>query len=132
MSLNAAQQIIFTALNGNITGGLYDKVPDLPEGMPDSDFPYTVIGEDTAVPWDNDSFTGLNVTCELHIWSRTDGSKECKTIMKEIYDLLHRGTFTKVGYTVVDSLCTFQEVLDDPDGKTIHGVMRFRLTLQDV
>ena len=132
MSLNTAQQIIFDVLNGNITGGVYNHVPYLPEGMPAGYFPYTVMGRDSADPWDNDSFTGINVNAELHIWSRSEGGKECKTIMKQIYDLLHRGTFTKTNYDVVDSLCVFQDVLDDPDGKTVHGVMRFRLTLQDV
>lgn len=132
MSLNAAQQIVYTALNGAVSAGVYNKVPYLPEGMPDEDFPYVVIGRDRAVPWDNDSFTGFNVTCEIHIWSRADGDKECKLIMGEIYTLLHRGTFTKASFDVVDCLCMFQEVLDDPDGETIHGVMRFRLTLQNV
>lgn len=132
MSLNAAQQIVFSTLDGNVGAGVYNHVPYLPEGMPSDSFPYVHIGRDSSVPWDNDSFTGLNVTTELHIWSRADGDKECKTIMKAVYDLLHRATLVKANYDVVDCLCMYQEVLDDPDGETIHGVMRFRLTLQDV
>lgn len=132
MSLTAAQQIIFDTLDGNINAGVHDKVEYLPEGMPAGAFPYVVIGRDSAFPFDNDSFTGLYVNVELHIWSRAEGSKECKTVMDEIYTLLHRASLTKANYTVIDSLCTFQDVLDDPDGKTTHGIMRFRLTLQDV
>lgn len=128
---NVAQQIIFDALDGNITGGLYDDAPYLPEGAPREDFPYTVLGDDTLVAWDTDDTIGTDVTVTLHVWSRYGGSKECKTIMGEIYTLLHRATLTKSGYHVVDCLCEFQEVFTEADGETRHGVMRFRLTLQE-
>ena len=52
--------------------------------------------------------------------------------MGEVFDLLHRATLSKTGYNVVDCLCEFQESMTDPDGQTRHGILRFRLTLQEV
>ena len=129
--LNAAQQIVYTALNGNITGGVYDDLPFLPEGMPRDSFPYTAIGNDSLAAWDTDDTVGAEVEVTLHVWSRTSGKKQTKTIMGEIHTLLHRATLTKAGFNVVDCLCVFQDAFTEADGETKHGVMRFRLTLQE-
>lgn len=125
-----AQEMVFTALNGNVTAGVYDDVPYLPAGMPRESFPYVVIGDDSTVAWDTDDTLGKEVTIGIDIWSRSAGFKETKSIMGEIYDILNRGALSKVGYNVVDCLCEFSETLRDPDGETRHGVMRFKLTIQ--
>lgn len=127
----AAQTAIFTALNGNITANVYDDVPYLPDGAPRDSFPYVVIGDDSTVMFDTDDTTGKTITTELHIWSRYPGMKECKAIMGEIYGILHRATLSISGYNVIDCLNEFSEAMNDPDGETRHGVMRFRLTLQE-
>lgn len=126
----AAQEIVFDALSGQITAGVYDDVPYLPEGMPRQNFPYVVIGDDTTAAWDTDDTLGKEITLTVHIWSRTAGFKQTKSIMGEVYDILNRGTLSKTGYNVVDCLCEFSQAMRDPDGETRHGVMRFRLTIQ--
>lgn len=125
-----AQEIVFDALNGNISAGVYDDVPYLPAGMPRENFPYVVIGDDDLTPWDTDEFLGKEVTIEIHVWSRAAGFKETKAIMGEVYNILNRGALSKVDYNVVDCLSEFSETLRDPDGETRHGIMRFKLTIQ--
>ena len=125
-----AQQTIFATLNGNVSANVYDDVPYLPEGMPRENFPYIVIGDDSLTAWDTDETLGTQIEVELHVWSRSAGFKEAKTIMGEIYTLLHMETLTATGYKIVDSLCTFSDAMRDPDGETRHGVMRFLLTVQ--
>jgi hypothetical protein len=66
----ASQEIVFDALNGQITAGVYDDVPYLPEGMPRQNFPYVVIGDDTTTAWDTDDTLGKEITITVHIWSR--------------------------------------------------------------
>lgn len=127
----AAQQIVYDALNGNISCPVYDDAPFLPEGQPRSGFPYAMIGDDTAVAWDTDDTLGKDLTLTIHIWSRAPGRRETKIIMGEVYEILHRGNLSKAGYNVVDCLCEFTESLVDPDGETRHGIMRFRLTMQE-
>ena len=125
-----AQEAIFNALDGNITGDVYDEPPALPVGMPDSGFPYTVIGDDTAVAFDTDDTLGKEITVTLHVWSRYNGSKEAKQILGEIYDLLNRTAPTITGYKVVDLLCEFTQVFRRDNGKLRQGVARYRMTIQ--
>lgn len=128
----AAQQIVFAELDGEISATVYDDVPILPSGQPAANFPYVVIGNDTFRTWDTDDTLGANITLTLHVWSRAGGFKEAKGIMGEIYAILHRAQITKAGYSITDCLCEFSDTMTDPDGETRHGVMRYRLTLQQV
>jgi hypothetical protein len=104
----------------DIVKGVYDDVPEQKE------FPYVNIGEDTAIAWDTDDSDGTESTLTIHTWSRAPGRKECKEIMQVIYGALHRLEIS------VDTLHTvflhweFSETFLDPDGKTRHGVQRFR------
>ena len=126
-----AQNIVYNALNGNLTGcGVFDTVPFLPEAAPDTTFPYCAIGEDTLAPWDTDDTVGADVTLTLHFWSRSSGKAQVQALMDQAYSMLNRVTPTVAGYNVLDCLFEFGDVMDDPDGKTKHGVQRYRLVLQ--
>lgn len=127
---NAAQQIVFNALDGALSCDVYDDVPFLPEGAPHDAFPYVVIGNDTARAWDTDDTLGADTTLTLHVWSRAPGFKECKTIMGQIYDLLNRADLTGAGHRVVDCLFDFSETMLDGDGETRHGVARYRMIIE--
>lgn len=127
----AAQEIVFARLNGKLTGcAVFDTAPFLPEGAPDTTFPYCLIGDATLSPWDTDDTLGADVTVTIHFWSRAKGFKQVKALMDEAYSLLHRASIAKVGYNVMDCLFEFGESMDDPDGATKHGVQRYRLTIQ--
>ena len=128
----AAQLAIFAALDGNISGlTIYDDVPMLPDGTPDANFPYAVIGDDTLNAWDTDDKTGAKISVYIHFWSRYAGMSEVKAKMGLAYDLLHRARLTAAGYNVIDILREFSDVSVDPDGKTRHGVQRYILTIQE-
>lgn len=128
----AAQELVFAALNGNLTGcGVYDTAPFLPEAAPATSFPYVVIGNDTARAWDTDDTRGNEITLTLHFWSRADGFKQVKALMDQAYGTLNRATLAKAGYSVIDCLMEFSEAMSDPDGKTKHGVQRYRLTIRE-
>lgn len=129
---NAAQQIVFAALSGNLTCPVYDDAPFLPEGAPASGFPYVVIGNDTARAWDTDDTTGAQVTVTIHVWSRSGGFAQTKAILAEIHARLHRASLTKAGFNVLDCLWEFSETMMDVDGETRHGIARYRMTLQDL
>lgn len=124
----AAQQAIFTAL-ATLGCAVFDSAPGLPEGRPDSGFPYCVIGSDSMAPNDADDVLGASISVTLHFWSRSSGFKEVKALMGAAYDILHRGAITATGYKTVDCLWEFSDVSTGPDGKTRHGVQRYRITL---
>jgi len=129
--LTNAQEAIYDELNGALTCLVYDDAPYLPEGAPDEDFPYVVIGNDTSRPFDTDDTVGANVTVTLHFWSRASGMKELKEIMGDTYSLLNRSELAASGAVVVDCLYEFGQTMVDPDGRTRHGVQRYRLTMQE-
>lgn len=99
----------------------FDHVPQTTE------FPYIVIGDDTSIAWDTDTSIGSETTCTIHVWSRHRGRKECKEIMRTIYERLHRAEFPIVGGALVECKAELEESFLDPDGLTRHGVIRFRL-----
>lgn len=131
--LTPAQTAIYTRLVAEVSSATtYDDVPGLPEGLPDTDFPYIVVGEDYALPWDNDDQLGNNVYVQLHIWSRYQGKKEVKEIMGDIDAALNRqaANLSAAGFAFLDCLLDYSAVFSESDGKTRHGVCRYKLTMQ--
>lgn len=127
-----AQQLVFTALNGNLTScTVFDSPPFLPEGAPATTFPYCVIGNDTVSAWDTDDTRGANITLTLHFWSRAEGFKQVKTLMDQAYGLLNRAALSASGYSITDCLFEFSDTMSDPDGVTKHGIQRYRLTIHE-
>lgn len=129
--LKEAQKLIFDTLSGSISATVFDDVPDQPPGMPEDSFPYVVIGFDDAAPFDTDSWTGAQISIELHIWSRYEGKLEAKEIMAEIYNLLHRQSLAIAGASVVDCLHTFSTIPDVGASNYVHGITRYRLTITE-
>lgn len=129
---SAARTLVYDALSGNVPGvTIYDHVPYEPEGAPDNAFPYASIGDAEAAPFDNDSTLGAYVDTTVHVWSRYKGRKEVDEALDAIYGLLHRASLSEAGYKVVDSLHELSDVSVDQDGQTRHGVIRFRMTIQE-
>lgn len=127
-----AQKVIFAALNGQVGARVVDDPLPLPSGRPDSDFPYVAIGDATERPWDTDDRLGTTITVTLHIWSRKPSYVEAKTIAAAISAKLHRQPLSAPGARMIDCLREFSSFMRDEDGKTRHGVVRYRLTLQEL
>lgn len=120
----ALQKAIFAALNGAITGGVYDEV------TPGAAAPYTVIGETASeVPWDYHDSEGSDEEIMLHVWSRTTGSTQVKQIMAQIDDRLHDAKPVLETGSLVSLRRTFMTVIKEEvqAGETWrHGVLRYR------
>lgn len=130
---NPLQLAVFNRLTAAMPSRrIYDDPPNQPDGMPESLFPYVTIGHDTLAPFDTDTSIGTSATITLHVWSRKNGKKEAKEILGELYTALNRqaALFSAVGYTFVDCLHEFSEVIEEVDGKTRHGITRFRITME--
>lgn len=120
---------------GDVTTGpaVYDHVPQPPDGGNDAWFPYVTIGDNDSSEWDTDTETGLDTAVTVHVWSRQRGRMEAREIQGAIYDALHRNDSLAVtGQDTVLCQQEFAQVLVDPDGKTRHGVQRFRLVTDNV
>ena len=147
MSLHSwpLQQAIFSKLNGaslvNYDGdaitGVFDDVPEqtvypyLPEGMPRENFPYVVIGEETATENGTKDVDAHEHTLTIHVWSQYRGLQDIKKIMQQIYTQLHNTAISVSGANLVNIRHEFETTLLEQDGITRHGVMRFRAVVFD-
>lgn len=125
----ALQERIFATLNNdsNLTStqgvAVYDEVPE------NSAYPYISIGEATSTDYSTSDLSGSQTTMTIHIWSQYKGAKEAKNIMDRVHTLLHDTTLTVTGFNLINLRFEFIDTLQDPDGITRHGVMRFRAVM---
>lgn len=125
LALNPLQAALYARLTAQLAVPVYDFVPQ------GSAFPYVVLGEDTAIPWDTKTADGQEFTCTLHVWAKGAGRKDLKTAMQAVYLALHERE-VDVGLPGLLLLrCEYAGTLQDPaqPGDTdhyFHGVMRFR------
>ena len=129
------QTAIYSALSAPLAAdgfGLYDEVPDLPVGMPASDFPFVQIGDVTVSPFDNDDTVGHEIDVLFHIWSRYRGKKELHQGYDLIFDALNRVTFDLSSAWHLDTLPAggFSQQRGGDNNSTLHGVGRFTFTIQ--
>ena len=63
----------------------------------------------------------------IHVWNQDDGTINTRKILSRIYKLLHTQVLTlDSGYKPAVYML-FSQVLEDPDGITIHGISRFKI-----
>jgi len=129
-SLWPAQVAVHTLLSGYAplvallpegATAIYDHVP---QGRV---FPYIVIGDIAARPFETQTSEGHDITLTLHSYSRYRGMKEAEALMTALHDALHRIDFTIEGQTLIYCAETGAECQLDADGETRHGIQRFRL-----
>ena len=122
---SALQAAMYTALVGHqplmdIITGVHDYTPD------QKPFPYVQFGTIDAVDFGTKTFDGHEHTVELHVWSRERGRRQAYQIMGLIYAVLHRAQLVLTGHHLVLLRFDYQTTLWEPDGKTAHGIIRFR------
>ena len=120
------QQAIYAKLVGH--NELIDRI----EGVYDhvkqgTEYPYVVIGDDTAAEWDTDTSLGTEATITIHAWSRQYSRREVKEIMQLVYEALHRQPLSIPELQGVLCKWEFSESFMESDGVTRHGVTRFRI-----
>jgi len=94
----------------------------------DAVFPFISFSGMLGQPWDTDDGFGWELFLTLDSWSRTDaGPLEATEIMSALGDLLHDGHLTLATQNFVSMRLDGARLLLEPDGKTAHGVQRFRV-----
>jgi hypothetical protein len=128
----SVQQAVYGALRGDATvqgllgspARVFDHVP---QGSP---FPYLVIGDASATPFDTKTEAGLDQRLSVHTWSRYRGLKQTKDIMAAVHAVLDGQSLAVSGHTLVLLRLEFATAIVDDDGLTRHGVQRFRALTQ--
>ncbi|MGE0627337.1 MAG: DUF3168 domain-containing protein [Hyphomicrobiaceae bacterium] len=121
------QAAIYSALTGNaelagLLGGahIYD---DVPRG---ASFPYITFGLTSERDWSTATETGSEHVVTLHVWSRAAGRSEVDGIFTVLRDALHDADLSLVGHRLVNLRQEFSDARREPDGETLHGIVRLR------
>ena len=120
------QTAIYTLLDGNITGELYDEVGENPT------LPYTVFGDILDVPMEARGVKGRKVLFLFNIYSKGSGGKfEAAGIMTEIIELMTAGALTMTSWA--DCGKTYKEgkieKMKKDSGYSYKGTLAFLITV---
>lgn len=122
LPIAAAQQAVYNALQEALA-----PVPVLDEAGPNQSYPYVSIGEFIGGHADTLNAEAADLEITVHVWSRQAGMQECSELMEAAKVALHRVPLAIAGAQWVDTIWNYAQTLRDPDGRTRHGVLRFRI-----
>jgi hypothetical protein len=128
MSSFALQQAIYSVLAANTDlQALIGNPPRLFDFVPrDCDFPYVVIGDATESDWSTATEDGSEHQLTIHVWSRSTGHKEGKTIAGIIRAALSNAALSVSDATLIDIRHLATDSARQPDGQTYRASLRFR------
>ena len=123
----ALQRSIYQALIGSselttLLGG--DRVYSNPPAA--APFPYITLGQTVSLDWSTGTEDGTEHSLTLHVWSRADSAAEVREIMQALRTLLHNQPLMLDDHDLVNLRHEFAEARIDPDGETMHGIVRYR------
>jgi hypothetical protein len=105
-----------------VLGGphVYDEVPR------GAAFPYVTLGDAEVSDWSTGSSTGQEHRLTLHVWSRQGGQAEAHIIAGEIIAALEDVPLHPAGHRLVNLRFATADIRREADGRTWHGLVRFR------
>lgn len=99
---------------------IYDEPPR------DALFPYATLGRVETEPAESAGSGALEHALTLHVWSRYGGRAEALDAIGALREALHDAPLALDGRKLVILFATFCDVFRAGDGRTTHGVIRFR------
>lgn len=120
------QKAIYQALSEIESVDVFDEIPD------NANFPYIVIGDDTVNDDSTKTEYGYDVTAAVHVFSRYEGYKELKEIMGSVIRALELSGLEMTGFNVYRKWVIYADHYRESDGRTRHGVIRFRFNIQQI
>jgi hypothetical protein len=105
---------------------LHDDVPQ------QASFPYVVLEQMRVNDWSTGTERGSEHILMLHVWSRYDGKREACEIADAIREALDDAELTLDDNRLINLMHQYSDLRRDTDGRTYHGVMRFRAVTEPV
>jgi hypothetical protein len=88
--------------------------------------PYITLGQTVNLDWSTGTEDGNEHSLTLHVWSRADSLAEVHEIIERLRTLLHNQPLSLEDHYLVNLRHEFSEARLDPDGETMHGIVRYR------
>jgi len=117
---------LYTALNGEISAGVYDDVPE------DISKPYVTMGEMFSIPDNWHGGFGWDILSTLHVWTKARGFKTAIDVANEIIAKLdHQLPAIELpdSWYIVSIRFVQLSTLRDPDPEIRHVPVQFRIVI---
>ena len=109
------------ALTARLGGArIYSKAPQ------GEALPYITLGQTATLDWSTGTELGTEHDLTLHVWTSADSAEEVHEIMDAVKTLLHDRPLSLDDHYLVNLRHEFAEARIDPDGETMHGIVRYR------
>ena len=126
----SAHGSLYNALfNHLLQSPLKAKVTGIYDGMKtDLVKPYAILGETDVI--ESEYTTGLteDIAVQMHIY--TDGKPECRELLRLLKYYAKQKPFIMEGYEIQKVRLSNEQVMNDIDNKTSHGVLRIVYTVR--
>lgn len=126
----SAHEPLYNALFNHLLQSPFKvKVTGIYDGMKmDLAKPYAIVGETDVI--ESESSTGMHedIAVQMHIYS--DGKPECRELMRLMKYYAKQKPFTLDGYEITKVRLSNEQVMNDIDNKTSHGVLRLVYTVR--
>lgn len=134
MKLDALQQGLITKLTGNaalmvLAEDVWSpKAPQADDGELTGPFPYVVIPQMNASPFDTTGSNGGDVVVQVDGYSRNSSGLEIGELQGLVYDALHKQEITIAGAHFIDCLHQGTSFGYEDQGQTRRFVSLYRVT----
>lgn len=107
---------------------IYDHVPD------EKTYPYVKISIKPMQDRGNQEYEGVQFQYQIDVWNQgiNQGDLKVQQIQARIDELLHKKDICIDGWNIVVHRRSTIDILDEPDGRTKHGIQIFNLFLGEV
>jgi hypothetical protein len=89
-------------------------------------FPYVTMGEARSADFSTSTEPGEEHRLTLHAWSRQGGHREAHLVVAALTQALDDAPLTLDGHALVNLRFSLADVRREADGRTYHGLVRFR------
>lgn len=130
ISYYGLQKAIYDKLTENtplmaIVSGVFDYPPQ------QAIFPFVSIGKTSFFAISSLLESTVRYQFDINVFSRESGHKQVSDIIKIIYELLHNGSISVAGKTLVAMRCEGNTMELENDGWTYRASLRLSVVLRD-
>lgn len=110
-----------------LVGGVYDHVPTAPFGDKAA---YISWGPSDTVEDDSECVTGVEITFQIDVWSKSPGTVECKRITDLVRRAVHEQDITLADNALAFTHVALTRIIPDPGGYH-HGVVQVTCAVEE-
>ena len=119
------QKAIYDKLSADLSVPVYD-CPQQNDA-----YPYVNVGDDIFTEDGTNTTNGMLVISTIHVWDNFRGYSRIKGIIDQVYSSLNRVNFAIQDLHLIDCIFDSSDFFLDSDGKTRHGIITFKILLDE-